>query len=346
MMNAAAPGPFWKHIIDEAVLGNRGLTKLNGLWLPLALILTLHSSESPRSSIVSFFGITGAAAFWLLAVILANDIADRPYDSAVGRIRWVNRLPGAAGILLIVFWAGLGLAVPVLLKAPRGATWSVLAASAAGFAYSLRPLRFKERGLWGFAVYGLSCVLGYILVPWAWLGSTGAVLLIAAPAVFLDKWTNLHFHQVSDFDEDLRSGTRTYAIRMGLARARRTLRIAAGFASLALSAVFIYTWMALGRGWRAASLGLIGAFISATALTIRRRRRSPIASPLIRELPWGYLVLTQAVLRLLPLLLLVRIAVDDPPFLSAAATAAVFVTFEAVSYLRSERHLGGRPSPA
>jgi 1,4-dihydroxy-2-naphthoate octaprenyltransferase len=341
MKKASEPGSLPGHIIREAVLGNRGLTKLNGLWLPLALFLTAGPGLPPRAAFGTCARIALAIGCWLLAAVLANDIADRRADEAAGKTRWINRLPAAAGIPIVVSLTGLGLAVPILSHSPWSASGSLGAAAAAGFAYSLRPLRLKERSLAGLAAYSLSCAFGYVLVPWAWLGATQAGLSVAAPAVFLDKWTNLHFHQVTDFAEDRRDGTKTYAVRAGLGPARRSLLIAAGASSLAFAAALFYAAALLERGWRVATLILATAFGSAIFLYIRKRPRA-LAPPLAAELPGTYLVLAPAVSRMLPLLLFVRLAALDAAVRPVAAAAAVLVGLEAVSLLRSPRHLGRR----
>jgi len=340
-MSAAAP-PLWKHVLGEAVLGNRGLAKLNGLWFPLAVFQTARPPGPPRTATGAFFLIAGAVSGWILSAIIANDVADRTIDG-VDRSRWVNRLPPAARIVLVVGLTLSAWTFPALAKAGPAAVWALIAASALGLAYSLRPFRLKERGLAGIFAYSLSCALAYALVPWAWLGAPGANLLFIAPAVFLDKWTNLHFHQVADLESDRRAATGTYAVRAGRDAARRALRYMAGLAGLAAAASGLHSLASLDRGWQALALGAVGAVSLAAGLSARRRRGSPGASPLIRELPPAYLALTYGVFRVYPLVLLARLARAGGIAWTAGAAAAALAVIEAASLLRSPGHLG-RPT--
>ena len=340
--------PLWKQILDEVVLGNRGLIKLNGLWFPLALCLTVSPPGPAKTATAAFFLIAGAVAGWLLSAIIVNDIADRLPDGAESG-KWISRLSPAARIivaLLLTLWAW---AVPVLSKAGSVAAWSLPAASAAGFLYSVQPFRLKEKGLAGIAAYSISCVLGYVVFPWAWLGVRVLTLLVLAPAVFLDKWTNLHFHQLADLDKDRRAAVRTYAVRAGLERTRRTLRRAAGLACLALAAAPLASWISLDPAWRLVGLSAVGAAALAARFYTLNSRRSPTPSPLVRELPWPYLALTHGVLRVYPLVLLARLAAGGSIAWTAGAAAAAAVGVEAISLARSAGHLGkppGRPPRA
>jgi len=324
-MSAPEAPPLWKQIGRQSLWGRRGVVKMGSLWLPLAVVVAAHPALDLAGLWASCLLLFAAAVCRTLAVILANDLADRAGDLAAHKDRWVLRLPPVAGGAAVVGLVAMGAAALVLGQAPLAAIAAYLGAVALGLAYSLRPLRFKERGLLGLIAYGLHGALAYALVTWAWLGAGLDVLALLAAAVFLDKWVNLHFHQIIDHEADARQGCPTFAVRVGIERARTTLQWAAAIASLAMVAVLAFVAARLG------AIGLVAAGVGAvTCLAagwhVRRARRGKrSASALVRELPWHYLGLTYAVFRVVPLVILVGLSLREPAMcLPTAVAAAVF----------------------
>ena len=189
------------------------------------------------------------------------------------------------------------------------------------------PLRLKTRGLWGLAAYSGSACLAYAVLPWAWVRAPAIALAAVCPAVFMDKWVNLHFHQVIDLDADRATGARTYAVAAGPDEARATLGWAAALASVAMvggvacSAVSAGAW-----GWAVAGGALLT--VVGMAAHVTRARRRPGHTALVQELPRHYLGLTFALFRVVPAVLLLRLALTDPAMRGPAALFAMLLAAE------------------
>ena len=316
-----------RQILDQSILGRRGIVKTANLWLPLAVLVSLNASRPIRATLMACLQIFLSVAFWAEANILANDLSDRHDDNASGKQRWIRRLPPGVGIAVVALLAGLGLAVLV----PAGgslAAWAAYAtAIALGLAYSVRPVRLKERGFSGLLAYSLSGAFAFVVMPWAHIGGDWRALAALAPAVLLDKWVNLHFHQIVDYESDRRSGTRTYSMLCGLKRARRTLRWAAGLASAWLFAALAFAAMSL-RTWQGFVAGA-GILVAAAAVVYGRMgRRAGEMSALLQELPSHYLGLTFALFRVVPLILFARLALAGPPIWALFGLAAIVLAGE------------------
>ena len=323
---------LWKHIARESLLGNRGLTKAVMVFLPWAVILTLREGEpSSGGDAAGFFRMLFAVVCWILVCILANDIADRREDRTAGRERWIGRLPLPAAGLVVLALFGAGLAAVPGFRASSGTVPAYIAASAFGLLYSVKPFHFKKRGAWGILFYSLAGTAAYAVMPWAWMGAAPVVLAALAPAVFLDKWVNIHFHQVIDYESDLRLEVRTYSVRAGLGRARKTLRFASGLAALWFAGVTVFISVMLSFGWMviipsAAILVVLGG----ARYSVSSKRKGRTDMPLVRELPFLYLGLSYALFRVIPLILIVRLVLRDPALGPAAAAAIVLVGAESL----------------
>lgn len=329
-MAAPESTPIWREIFREAIWGRRGLIKSNHLWLPLAVLLTVSISGGGSLLLAFCLRVFLAVVCWSLASILLNDLTDYPEDLAAGKRRWIYRRSKGTGVLIVVLLIGIGALALLSGSTKSGALLAYGGAVALGALYSIRPLRFKERGFGGLLAYSLSATLAFVFIPWAGLGAKLTPLLILAPAVFLDKWVNLHFHQVVDYEADRRSGTRTYAVRAGRENARRGLKWAARLASLSLLAVIAYTVLMLPR-WQMVVLPATAGIVLAAAVHAQVARRRPgRVSALESELSWPYLGLTYAAFRLLPLILLLRIALRDSTMWLVALAAGSLILIESV----------------
>jgi len=311
-MAPAEPGSLWWQILGETLWGKRGLIKANHLWLPLGVILSTNAFEQQRPLWLECLRILVVIACWSQASILVNDIADRQEDGPLGKLRWICRLPTGLGAWVVALVAVFG---ALLIAQARATGWAFAAYAAAtllALLYSIRPVRIKERGVAGLLNYSLAGTLAFVVLPWAWFGSDWVTLTVLAPAVFLDKWVNLHFHQVIDYEADSRSGVRTYSVAVGPQCARRALGWAAGLGSVWLLGTLAFVTLSLPT-WRVAVGGTATAVVLAVAVYARSVRRHPErASALLQELPWTYLGLTLTLFRVLPLVLFVRLALAEP----------------------------------
>ncbi len=323
-MSTEAPAASPVRVAADVLVGPRGIVKAIHVYWPLSLCLAAGGQGGWAVPLAAF----GAAACWALAAILCNDVVDRPQDAAAGKGRWVGALPGwaawgaaAAPVLagLALIWAAAGGAVTAGVY---------VVAVALAFAYSLPPLRLKVRGLWGPGTYAVSSCLAYAVLPWVWSRAPAWVLAAVCPAVLLDKWVNLHFHQVIDAEADRATGARTFAVAVGERTARQALAWAAALASLAMAGGVACSAAAAGSwGWAVGGGALLT--VAGMAFHVARARRRPEPTALVAELPWHYLGLTTALFRVVPAVLLLRLALRDPSLRYAAALFAVLLLIEA-----------------
>jgi 4-hydroxybenzoate polyprenyltransferase len=185
-----------------------------------------------------------ATAYLALAALLAalaclaayghaiNDLFDIPSDRAAGKANGMAPLSPGRRRLVILALATAGF-VPWLVVVPApGArrAWAVIYALLT--AYSAPPLRTKERGLAGVitdaAMAHAVPTLFVCLLFGGLAGSRAGSTEVTAAAV---AWAtaaglrNILLGQVWDHGNDLRSGTRTFTVDVGPARARRLARI-------------------------------------------------------------------------------------------------------------------------
>ncbi len=306
---------LWKFGLNEIIFGARGIPKMSHLWLPLALLLSSVPTTGLKTAFNSSLPLILAVFCKVQFSILINDLGDRRADLAAGKKRWITFLPERLGdIIVILFLAGGVIAVFL----GRGSLPTILAYAASvlfGLSYSVRPLRFKERGILGLLIYALSALCIYVMVPWTWFNARLWQLIFLTAAVGSDKWIQIHFHQVVDYHADLKSGTRTYAVQAGLQRARSALKTAAFIATFCLLSATVYVIvLARDRGIRVVLLVLAAATIIASKVYTHRSKnpKSDSSSALTRELPWIYLGLTYLVFFALPPVLFLFFALKEP----------------------------------
>jgi len=320
---------LWKQALGDSLLGNRGLAKASMMLLPWAVMLGRGNRFVRPGTVSTFFLVLLSVFGWLMTCILANDLADSRDDRAAGKQRWINRLPSCLRVAVAGLLFCLGPAILVISKAPGRVFLAYVVATVLGLAYSLEPFRFKTQGALGILFYSLSCVAAYVLIPWAWLDPGWKDLPVVGIAVFLDKWVNLHFHQVIDLGADRAQGVETYAVLAGAGGARRNLRSVSYLTMLPFAFVLYDAAAAEPRGWRIATLSIVFAAAVVVGLVIERvMKRSKPDSAFIRELPSAYLASAFAVFRVLPLVLILRFCLETPALWPVGGTALILVAVE------------------
>ncbi|MEW5900538.1 MAG: UbiA family prenyltransferase, partial [Acidobacteriota bacterium] len=324
---AAESVPLWRQVAKQSVWGRRGIAKASSLWLPLVLILGPFIPGNP-SLLWNVFRIFFIVVLWESASILANDLSDCRADLAAGKRRWICSLSRQTASAIIILLVASGWLFLLLFKSPLATIGAYSGSIFLGLAYSIPPLRFKERGGLGILAYSLACTLAYVFIPWTWVGARALSLLILTPAVFLDKWVNLHFHQVLDFPADSTGHTLTYAVRAGIEPATRRLQFAAALASLSFLAVMAWS-VSLFPAWSLIILtSAVGTTLAGAAFVRLRRAQASSQTALLRELPWFYLSLTFAVFRVLPLVLLAGMALLESRLWAAFGLAFLVIAAE------------------
>jgi hypothetical protein len=279
------------------------------------LLLLFDSTTDPKTALDRSFFLILAVLCKVQFSILINDLSDRRSDSAVGKKRWIGLLPGPVGYAIVFSFLAAGLAAVFLGGGSLRTTVAYTASVFLGLFYSLRPLRFKERGIAGLVVYMLSAMIIYVLVPWTWFEAELWPLIFLSAAVGSDKWIQIHFHQVVDYPADLKNGTRTYAVQAGLDRARSALRQAARITSLCLLSLTASIIVLASRALiQAIVLLTLAAAVAVSKIYTDRIKNHPFqrSSALVRELPWIYLGLSFLVFYVLPPVLFFYSARQEP----------------------------------
>ena len=249
-----------------------------------------------------------------MACTMVNDIYDVKEDSASGKDRWISNLPRSHGTLIVIIVLIMGLLSIISAKPEPGIIISYVAAIFLGSFYSIEPVRFKERGILGLFAYSLSVAIIYVLVPWILFKSGIILLSLIFPAVMLDKWVNLHFHQIVDYRGDLNAGIGTYAVRVGIERTRRSLRLVSFLASLSMIIAIVFILLLFKREiiWWTTIMFISIVVVASTGIYIKIQKEGPgDISDLVRKLPWLYLGLTYLLLRILPPVIFTYLALRE-----------------------------------
>ncbi len=177
----------------------------------------------------------GTAALNLLAFLVAilgvagfghvvNDLCDLEQDRRAGKDNAMQRLTAfqrLAVVLLLLLLSGL----PWLFLPHHWTNLGLVGLQVALLvAYSLPPIRLKERGLLGVvadALYGFTVPLLITLTTFGQLGATWPPHNSPAPWLLLVAWSflcgtrSILYHQASDIANDRSAGVTTFATRHG-----------------------------------------------------------------------------------------------------------------------------------
>jgi 4-hydroxybenzoate polyprenyltransferase len=247
--------------------------------------------------------------------IQINDICDKKEDDAAGKMRWIGYLPKYMGIIISILLIMAGLTTVILASGSIKVILSYTATILLGLFYSLRPVRFKERGIWGLFVYALAATIIYVLVPWTWFDSSLILLIFLFSTVMSDKWVQLNFHQIVDYHADLKNGTQTFAVRVGLKRTRSILQLASLFASFSMLSVLVYAtfFVIEEKMLQIIILVMSTAIVAVSGIHVKiLNKKTKSSSNLIKELPWIYLGLTYLLFCVIPPVGFIFLALKEP----------------------------------
>lgn len=143
---------------------------------------------------------------------LINDFADIKVDKKAGKIKVIHNMSKFTVIILLCIIVGLGSSLLIIFNHSLKSLTTIVIIYFFGASYSMPPLRFKERGIWGLIVSS---------------GAQRCLPLLAMVNVLeipIDKyyiaWMLLSFfvgmryilvHQNIDMDNDIKAGVNTFA---------------------------------------------------------------------------------------------------------------------------------------
>ena len=180
-----------------------------------ALMLQAAVSSLWLTLLVALLSLVPGAAY----VSVINDLTDREDDLAAGK---PNRLAGRSPLFagaLVALTAGAGIAFCILWRGDALLLSVYLAAWLAFSLYSLPPFRWKPRGILGVLcdASGAHLFPTLVAVVLTFRGAGRPIDLLWLIAIGTWAFTNglrgILWHQLTDVDNDLRSGVRTFAAR-------------------------------------------------------------------------------------------------------------------------------------
>ncbi len=267
---------------------NFGLIRYNSVWQNSAALLALTLWRVPPSR--AFLGRVGL--FFLFSTLmtaygyLVNDLADVDLDRRHGKSNAFADVPkGRAALLLLALLAlGAASALPFLARRNFAALWALWLALASF--YSLPPLRLKERALAGLAATVLAQqTLPLLLLLAAFDTPCSPLGLAFGLFATLRGLSSDLGHQVRDYANDLRTGTRTFAVSVGYAQSAQLYALSLEAERLALGGALSILGLLLPAHRPAiAALGAVYALLLARTLgrslgTLRRGLLLPAGDP-------------------------------------------------------------------
>lgn len=297
---------------------------------PALLIRLTHPDH--QVSVTSLWLLFAEFLVFLQFAWAVNDHADRDHDLASGKVRAIALLPSWARIGLIAFLGAIDLAIALFLDGWGPHVLLLFLGLLLAAAYSLEPIRLKERGISGLifpAIFGrvIPCLLAcelYGVLPWWML----AIIL----SEFIKTASDLLFHQIVDFEADRAVGATTFVQAYGRAEAVQLLRWGAYVGTAAFVAVGAvmslivpaYRWVfasALALAWP-------------MAVASRRYYGGRHGTELTRLVPLPYLWFGFSVHITGPFWLGLFVAAREPPAVPLCITLGLITVAQTAFYAR------------
>jgi len=304
-------------IIDALVqvaLKPRGILKMSQIWLPLSLILVSGTRINPHLQVYASLFLLAAVLCKGLSAILINDLTDKEIDRQAGKERWITSIPLLTGITIPIFLMAASFFALDRAGADLPVFISFTVAVLLGIFYSLKPLRFKDRGIWGILVYSLSATILNVIVPWTLFRSSFLFLLLLFTVVFGDNLIQILFHQMTDFDSDSQEKVKSFAVAAGRDKTDRILRsvlkIATGVDVLLLFYILFEMKAHPLFFWLISLICFLGVVISGIYVKIISKKLGA-TTELTTRLPWTYLGLSYVLFYILPPLMLFMLALRE-----------------------------------
>lgn len=184
------------------------LTMQIGIFLMLAFCCGLN----PISLLKPFSLFVAYAITYFALGYIANDLSDIKSDKRVGKRNAFQDVGIGVGITLFVILSVLNIGIALIVSQ----NWIYILIIGFGYLlgifYSFKPLRFKERGVLGLIVASL-CQRNLQLAIIPFLFNVNIVLFALMNVLsFINGIRYILIHQYMDYDNDIKSGTTTFAI--------------------------------------------------------------------------------------------------------------------------------------
>ncbi|MEK6406581.1 MAG: UbiA family prenyltransferase [Acidobacteriota bacterium] len=171
----------------------------------------------PESTAIQVLAIVATVLCWAAFGYCINDVADRGCDLRAGKFNRAANVSPACWALFLVLTAASSLSLSLFWAADWAAPALVLGGLLLASAYSLPPLRLKERGAMGLAAGAASqWVLPVLAISAAqsrgWSRPAAYCIALLGLAIGI-RW--MAIHQLQDTMADRRAGVTTYASHGG-----------------------------------------------------------------------------------------------------------------------------------
>jgi 4-hydroxybenzoate polyprenyltransferase len=194
-------------------------TKVPLIFTP-ALYLMLKEPQPPLESYARFGCMVIFTTLYLAFGYMLNDYADREVDRKANKTNLLGNLPRPIAWLFLLLTLTLGVLVLLPFCHQLSVVWSAALAYAAAAAYSLRPMRLKERGFLGLLMSAVAQRVLPSLVLFAIYGhwSVDTAAFLALYAVIGLRW--ILIHQILDEANDRKADVRTFVSQRGYDKTR------------------------------------------------------------------------------------------------------------------------------
>jgi len=186
--------------------------------------LFLVENSIGTQALLTFFGGILSTCLFLAFGYYINDISDMEGDKNAGKYKLIHQLPTKIvyGLLIFLGVAGIGLFVFLSKGNPFSLGFIAIAYFFAIF-YSIPPIRFKERGIWGLLISATAqrsflCLYFFSLFNHFSIDTWLFFLLFTFIGI---RW--ILVHQLIDLKSDIRNGVKTFATVQGYIRTSKYL---------------------------------------------------------------------------------------------------------------------------
>jgi 4-hydroxybenzoate polyprenyltransferase len=167
---------------------------------------------APSAGATDLLGITATVAAGAAFGFGLNEVADRKSDARAGKLNRAAGLDRSQWLLFLVLSAAGAFAVSLVWAPDAAAPALVLLTLGLAIAYSVPPVRLKERGAVGMAgaamaQWGLPVLVVAAAEPGGWRRAGSLLFALLSVAIGL-RW--IAVHQIGDASADRRAGVSTY----------------------------------------------------------------------------------------------------------------------------------------
>lgn len=195
------------------------------------LIITESYDGAPQVS--DILVLISLLSLYLLYTFLLNDYCDMPFDIKAGKKRAIHEIPEFVTVSIIISFVLMSILLIVFLLLRGsfpGYTYTVFipvyaAAYVLSTSYSAFPMRLKERGVWGIiddVLIEKTLPVFLIFAFFNYYSLEALVVLLLFSSLQLKIILD---HQCWDYDSDVKSGVRTFAVERGIEKATAILDI-------------------------------------------------------------------------------------------------------------------------